>query len=156
VQSQYIIPTPEAEEFMTRRREKQRQQQSDRRPRTLSLLIERRVLIEGDELLFNRQMFEEEWWENGGEERWDPEYDFWWVVVTGKEGRSNNVRWLFDGEEYSIHGITLAIKKELGADEPYTSDGYWFWIHPEFDGQNLSHLQEEGVMALDRKDGQAI
>lgn len=117
VQGQRIIPVPEAEEYMTKRREKQAQQQSNRRPSTFTLLVERGVLREGDELLFNEAMFDEEWAPEGAEERWDPEDDVWRAVVTGKTGQSDNVRWCYDDEEYSFTGLSQAILREVAERE---------------------------------------
>lgn len=151
VQGQQIIPVPETEEYMTKRREKQDKQQSSRAPRTIEVLLERGVLREGDELLFNETMFEQEWCPDGLEEHWDPDDDLWRAIVTGKQGRNNNVRWLYDDEEYSFTGLSNAVLHELGETQWDTSAGYWYWTHPEFDYENLSDLREEGVTAYHRK-----
>lgn len=151
VQGQRIIPVPEAEEYMTKRREKQEQQQSSRRRRTIEVLIERGILRKGDELLFNEAMFDEDWSPEGAEERWDPDDELWQAVVTGKEGRTNNVQWRYDGEEYSFTGLSNAILDELGSTEWDTSHGYWYWTHPEFDYKSLSDLRDEQVTAYGRK-----
>lgn len=92
VQGQRIIPAPETEEYMTKRREKQEQQQTDRRPRAIKVLLERGVLREGDELLFNKELFRQDWAPEGVEDRWDPDDRLWQAVATGKEGRTDNVR----------------------------------------------------------------
>ncbi len=156
VQGQRIIPVPEAEEYMTKRREKQEQQQSSRRPSTFTLLIERGVLREGDELLFNEAMFDEEWAPQGADERWDPNGDLWRAVVTGKRGQSNNVRWCYDDEEYSFTGLSLAILSEItGEEDPYVGDAFWYWTHPEFEYENLSDLRDKQVSLHDRKEGTA-
>lgn len=151
VQGQRIIPVPEAEEYMTKRREKQEQQQSSRSRRTIEVLIERGVLLEGDELVFNDAMFDSDWGPDGAEERWDPDDELWRAVVTGKEGRTNNVRWLYDGEEYSFTGLSNAILDELGPVGWDTTEGYWYWTHPEFDYKSLSDLRDEQVTAYSRK-----
>lgn len=104
IQGQQIIPVPETEEYKTKRREKQDKQQSNRRPRAVKALLERGVLREGDELRFNEAMFDADWCPEGVEEQWNPDDDLWQAVVTGKEGRNDNVRWRYDGEEYSFTG----------------------------------------------------
>lgn len=152
VQGQRIIPMPEAEEYMTKRREKQDKQKSSRRPRAIKALLERGVLQGGDELLFNEAMFDADWCPEGVEERWDPDDELWQAVVTGKEGRNNNVQWLCDGEEYSFTGLTNAVLHELGETEWNTSAGYWYWTHPEFDYENLSDLRDKQVTAHHRKE----
>lgn len=152
IQGQRIIPVPEAEEYMTKRREKQEQQQSSRRPSTFTLLFERGVLREGDELLFNEAMFDEDWASEGAEERWDPDADLWRAVVTGKTGQSNNVRWRYDGAEYSFTGLSQAVLREAAdRDDPYIGDAFWYWTHPEFDHENLSDLREKQVTAQERR-----
>lgn len=152
IQGQRIIPVPEADEYMTKRREKQTQQRSDRRPSTFDLLTERGVLCEGDELLFNEAMFGEEWAPEGAEERWDPEGDPWNAVVTGKTGQSDNVRWRYDGEEYSFTGLSRAVLREVGdCEDPHIGDAFWYWTHPDFDHRNLSDLRDEQVTARHRE-----
>jgi hypothetical protein len=151
VQGQRIIPVPEAEEYMTKRREKQEKQRDGRSQRAIKVLLERGVLREGDELLFNKAMFDADWGPEGAEERWDPDDELWRAVVTGKEGRSNNVRWRYDGEEYSFTGLSNAMLDELGPVEWDTTEGYWYWTHPEFDYKSLSGLQDEQVTAHGRK-----
>ncbi|WP_372909501.1 hypothetical protein [Salinigranum sp.] len=152
IQGQPIIPVPESEEYMTKRREKQEKQHDSqgRRPRGIKLLLEQGVVREGDEILFNEAMFEADWCPEGVEERWDPEDEFWQAVVTGKKGRSNNVKWRYDGQEYSFTGLSNAVLNELGAGWE-TTNPYWYWTHPKFGYRHLSELQEDQVTAYDRK-----
>ncbi len=151
VQGERIIPVPEAEEYITKRRKKQEQQQSSRRPRAITVLLERGILREGDELLFNEQILDQDWGPDTAEERWDPEDELWRAVVTGKEGRNDNLRWRYDNEEYSFTGLAKAVLRELGESDPYVSTGYWYWTHPEFDYRNLSDLRNEQITAYNRK-----
>lgn len=146
VQGQQIIPVPEAEEYMTKRREKEEQQQSGRRKPTLSVLRERGVLQEGDDVLFNEQYIGADWMPDVAEERWDPTDDFWKGTVTDKRGQSNNVRWCYDGETYSFTGLTRAVLRELYDEEdPYFSKPYSYWTHPDFEYKTLKELREEQV-----------
>lgn len=152
VQGQRILPIPEAAEYITKRREKQQQQQSTRRPSTFTLLVDRGVLREGDELLFNEAMFDQDWAPEGAGDRWEPEADLWRAVVTGKTGQSNNVRWRYDGEEYSFTGLSQAVLREVAnRDDPYIGDAFWYWTHPDFDHKNLSELREEQITAANRR-----
>ena len=48
------------------------------------VLLEREILREVDELLFNETMFGEDLAPDGLKERWNPEDDLWRAVVTGK------------------------------------------------------------------------
>jgi hypothetical protein len=52
--SQQVIPPAEAEDYMTRRREKQEEQEgkADRRRPAIEVLLERGVLVSGDEVVF--------------------------------------------------------------------------------------------------------
>lgn len=146
VQGQRIIPVPETEQYMTRRREKQEQQQSTRRPRGIVELLNRGVLQSGDRLLFNENMFEQDWSPEGAEEHWDPDDDRWQAVVTGKQGRANNVRWCYDEEEYSFTSLTKAVLREVSEeDSPYVGQAYWYWTHPEYEFRSLSNLRSEPV-----------
>jgi len=144
VQGQQIIPVPETEAYMTKRREKDERQQSERRRSTFAILFERGVLREGDELLFNKRLFDRDWMPDGLWERWDPENDLWRAVVTGKQGQSNNVRWCYDDQEYSFTGITKAVLRELkDSEDPYVNDAFGYWMHPGFDNKTLTTLREE-------------
>ncbi|WP_122088745.1 endonuclease NucS domain-containing protein [Halalkalicoccus subterraneus] len=147
--SQQVIPVPEAEEYMARRREKQeRQQQSDRRRAAIHVLLESRVLVEGDivEFCSAQKPPREEW-------QIDPPAEFWQAQVTGQTGRSNNVEWLYDGEEYSFTGVSKEILNQL-VDRPHEKalNGYQYWCHPEFESRTLSDLRNSGESASERKE----
>jgi hypothetical protein len=147
VNSQQIIPVPEAEEYMTKRREKQERQETDSGKRTIDLLLDRGVLQPGDEITFTerRRPSESEW-------LIDPDPDFWRVEVTGDTGQSDNIKWLHDDEVYSFSGLTRKILHELiGRDIEKPKNGYKYWCHPEFDHRHLSELKDQGVKALERK-----
>jgi len=150
VQGQQIIPVPEAEEYMTKRREKEEKQQSTRRQSTLTVLRDRGVLQEGDEVLFNEEYLSEDWMPDEAEERWNPDDDFWRATVTGKWGRSNNVRWHYDDQTYSFTGLTREVLRDLYDEEdPYFSKPFSYWVHPDFDTTQLSQLREDQVTGGD-------
>lgn len=146
VQGQQIIPVPEAEEYMTKRREKEEKQQGNRRQSTLTVLRDRGVLQEGDEVLFNEEFLSEHWMPDEAEDRWDPDDDFWRATVTGMWGQSNNVRWHYDDERYSFTGLTREVLRDLYDEEdPYFSEVFSYWTHLDFDRKQLSQLREEEV-----------
>lgn len=152
VQGQRIIPVPETEEYMTKRREKDEKQQGTRRQSTFRVLVDNGVLEAGDELLFNEALFGEDWMPDEAEERWNPDDGLWRAVVTGKEGQSNNVRWCHDDEEYSFTGLTRAILQDLyDDDDPYFSDPFGYWTHPDFDFEDLTTLRENEVTGSSRE-----
>ena len=147
IQGQRIIPVPEAEEYMTRRREKQKQQRGSRRPSMLHLLLDQGIIKEGDEVLFNRELLKQEWAPDDAEDQWDPTDPLFRAVVTGETGKSNNVKWLYDEEVYSFTGLTKGVMRELGADSPSPSAGFWYWTHPEYENKPLSQLGDTAVTA---------
>lgn len=146
--TQQVIPVTEAEEYMTKRREKQEKQESgDSYQWTLSLLLERGVLVPGDIVVFAESMVPEE-----AEREWDLEDDFWRGRVTGKQGQSDALVWLHDGNEYSFTGITREILHQLiGKNPKKTRNGFNYWTHPSFGNELLFKLREEGATAADRR-----
>lgn len=150
VQGQQIIPVPEAEEYMTKRREKEEKQQSSQRQSTLTVLRDRGVLQEGDEVLFNEEFLYKDWMPDDAEDQWGPDDDFWRATMTGMWGQSNNVRWHYDDETYSFTGLTREVLRDLYDEEdPYFSEVFSYWVHPDFDRKQLSQLREEQVVGRD-------
>ncbi|AHG05424.1 hypothetical protein HALDL1_16560 [Halobacterium sp. DL1] len=152
IQGQRVIPVPEAEEYMTKRREKDERQQSNRRRSTFSVLIDRGVLREGDELLFNEDLLDKDWMPDGLEEQWNPEDGFWQAVVTGKTGQRNNVRWCHNDEEYSFTGLTRAILQNIRTtDNPHFDDAFGYWTHLAFGRKSLTTLRKEQTTGSSRE-----
>lgn len=146
--SQQVIPVAEAEEYMTKRREKQeKQQRSSRRPAAVNVLLERGVLEPGEEVFFNPDQVPDE-----ADREWEEDDEFWFATVTGKTGQSDNVRWKFDGNEYSFTGLSKELlHKLIGRDRSEALNGYKFWCHPEFDDRTLSDLRNSDIDGEDRK-----
>lgn len=150
VQGQQIIPVPETEEYMTKRRQKEKKQQSSQRQSTLTVLRDRGVLQKGDEVLFNEEFLSEDWMPDDAEDRWDSDDGFWRATMTGMWGQSNNVRWQYDNETYSFTGLTREVLRDLyNEEDPYFSEVFSYWVHPDFDGKQLSQLREEQVVGRD-------
>lgn len=153
LQAQRIVPTPETEQYTTERRKKRAKQQDGFSGGTYDVLLRRGVLQRGDELLFNDEILQKDWAPPDAEDRWDPEDPLWKAVVTGKVGHRDNVRWQYDGEEYSITGLTKSVLRELGGgDDPYVNHAFWYWTHPCYEYQPLSSLREQEVSLRDRKE----
>lgn len=87
----------------------------------------------------------QDWAPDDAENRWDSTDPLWQAVVTGETGQSNAVKWRYDGEEYSFTGLTRAVMRELGADDPSVSAGFWYWTHPKYGYRPLSELRDEKV-----------
>jgi len=139
--SQQVIPVPEAEEYMTRRREKGRgrgEGRSDRRHRAIDVLLERDVVRAGDTVYFDREQVPDH-----AEHEWDPEEDFWRATVTGKTGRSDNVEWAHDASEHSFTGLSKKLLSELVDRDPDRPlNGYKYWCREENEN-SLSTIRRE-------------
>lgn len=142
-----IIPVAEAEEYMTRRREKEREKGSTgQRSRSIHVLLERGIFQEGDTVEFyeKRKPDRDEW-------QFEPNEDFWRAEVTGKTGKTDNVRWCHDEETYSFTGLTKELLEELLIGErPARLNGYRYWCHPEFNYRSLHDLRNSQVDASAR------
>ncbi len=133
VNTRVVLPVPETEEYVAKRREKQEEQESQKRGRAIHVLLND-ILAEGDIVVFNKE-----------QTRFDintesENADIFKAKVTGKTGQSNNIRWLYDGEEYSFTALTKAVVKELTGEEPNSVNGYNYW-KPEGHSQTLSELR---------------
>lgn len=145
--SQQVIPIPEAEEYLTKRREKQEKQQQTSVTFTLPELLERGVVKEGDIVIFDEQKVPED-----SDLDWDPEDEYWQARITGKTGQQDNIEWLHDGDLYSFTGLTREILNQLvGRDKEKPLNGYAYWTQPEFNGKTLLRLRKENVQGEDRE-----
>lgn len=150
--SQQVIPIPEAEEYLTKRREKQEKQKKTSVTYTLPVLLERGVLRKDDIVIFDEEKVPEQI-----DRAWDPEDDYWKARVTGQTGQQNNVEWLHDGETYSFTGLTREILYQLiGRNKDRALNGYSYWIHPGFGGRTLLGLREANVQGEDRESGDSL
>lgn len=144
--SQQVIPIPEAEEYLTKRRQKQEKQEKTSVTFTLPELLDRDVLKKGDIVVFDESEVPDEI-----DREWNPEDDYWRAKVTGKTGQQDNIEWLYDGELYSFTGLTREILNQLiGRDKSKPLNGYAYWTHPEFGGKTLLELREANVRGEDR------
>jgi hypothetical protein len=145
--SQQVIPIPEAEEYLTKRREKQEKQKQTSVTFTLPALLDRGVLEEGDIVIFDEEKLPDD---TGCE--WDRDQEYWRARVTGKTGQQNNLEWLYDGELYSFTGLTREILNQLvGRSKEKPLNGYAYWVHPDFGDRTLLSLREENVSPEDKE-----
>ncbi len=140
--SRQLVPPPEAEEYMTRRREKKEKQRIDKRRRSAYyVLLEKGILESGDVLIFN----DEKLGDNTDRE-FDPNDNYWRVEITGKQGQSDNVRWLHNGEEYSFTGVSKELLHQLnGREKSKSLNGNKYWCHPEYDHRTISDIRNNGT-----------
>ncbi|WP_160135343.1 endonuclease NucS [Halococcus salsus] len=140
--SRQIIPTPEVEEYLTRRQEKERRQSETRRGRTINALLDSGALESGQQVVYNPDQVPK-----SIDREYDPLNEFWQAEVTGNTGQSNNVRWLHNGKTYSFTGLTKELLNELiDRDRGLALNGYNYWIQPDYD-RTLADLRDEPVRA---------
>lgn len=150
--SQQVIPIPEAEEYLTKRREKQEKQKETSITWTLNTLLDRDVLQEDDTVVYDESKVPEQ-----TDREWDAENDYWRARVTGLTGQQNNLEWLHDGELYSFTGLTREILYQLvERDKEKPLNGYAYWIHPEFGGRTMLELRKADVQPEDRESEYAL
>lgn len=146
--SQQVIPVQEAEEYMTKRREKQERQESTEYQTTLDVLRKAGVVEVGTRVHFDPTQIPEE-----ADREWDEDEDFWWGTVVDVTGSRNTIRWAFDGEEYSFTGISKELLSQLvGRDKDDPLNGYRYWCHPNYGGETLLSLRDQGISASDREE----
>mgnify|MGYP006284956679 FL=1 len=104
---------------------------------TLSLLLEEGVLQSGDELVFSEDKVPDD-----ANRPYDSSDSFWRCEVTGKTGQSNNVRWLFNDEEYSFSGLARAVLEQVSEHKGPVS-GPDYWRHPAFDDKRLDYIRSD-------------
>jgi hypothetical protein len=139
--SQQVIPVPEAEGYRTRRKLKQDTQTPPRRDPAVDVLLERGVLKSGQTVEFDRKS-----WDDNHSDFPEADSPIWRATVTGNQGRSNDVRWEHDGELYSFSGLTREVlHKTIGRDLSDSINGYRHWLHPQFDDRTLRDLRNSGV-----------
>lgn len=131
-----IIPIPEAKQYQTEIQQKEEAIQVEnsrtKRPTTIGLLVEKGLLKEGDMILLKDNL---------------PEYvkqninnhpeSFGKAEITGKYGKTNKVKWLFDNNEYSISLLTGIIFTQLHSQKqsPGALAGGIYWQSAS--GKNL-------------------
>jgi len=146
--SQQVIPIPEAEEYLTKRREKEAKQEQSSVTFTLPALLERGVLQEGDIVIFDEDKVPED-----ADREWNRDDEYWRARVTGQTGQQNNLKWLHDDELYSFTGLTREILHQLvGRDKNEPLNGYAYWTHEQYGDRTLLRLRKDNVSPEERAD----
>lgn len=133
-----VIPLQEAKQYLVDILEKDVAEDTAAtryRPRTMWVLIENKILKEGDKIYLKNALpsymhFEEN----------NPEFA---ATITGKLGRSNAIRWEKDGKEYAISSLTWNLFKEKRSDktDPGGVNGNLHWVDGR--GESLYDLAED-------------
>lgn len=133
-----IIPLEEARQYQIeiKRKEEEREQSARKvRPKTMKILLENKLVQEGDEL---RLM-------NGlpSYVRYDPNDPTFKATITGKQGQSDAVIWAKDGQEYAVSALVWKIFKDAHPDQknPGGVNGNWHWVNAQ--GKSLWEVAEE-------------
>ena len=120
-----IIPLQEAKQYLIdiqKKEETEDSVSSSYRPRTMKILIENKILNEGDKIFLKNALPSYMKYEKD-----NPEYT---ASITGKLGQSNAVKWDKDGQEYSISALTWTLFKDKQPEkkDPGGVNGNWHWV----------------------------
>ncbi len=143
-----IIPLQEAKQYLIdiqKKEEIEESGSSNYRPRTMKILIENKLLKEGDKIFLrnalpNYMKYEEN----------NPEYS---ATFTGKPGLSNAIKWDLDDNEYAISALTWKIFKDKHPDKesPGGLNGNVHWVNAS--GKSLWHIAQEFIENQSKREG---
>lgn len=134
-----IIPLQEARQYLIevqhKEEEKNRTAVTGKRQATMTILIESGRLKAGDKIYLKRYL--------PSYVQFEPENPVFIAEITGKLGQQDNLRWLYDGEEYSITALTQLIFRQHHPEHlpigPIQGGIYW----QTADGYSLTALADE-------------
>jgi len=139
-----IIPIPESEQYLIKLNSKKEEIDQEKLNRTkrktsIRLLVDENLLKVGDVLTLDKNKVPQylvEYLELQSE-------NYYQAEITGKTGKANNVKWCFDGNEYSISGLTHVIFESIHPDKqhPGALAGADYWVNSK--GQNLYQWANE-------------
>lgn len=134
-----IIPLQEAKQYLIdiQKKEEQQDKKTGNRARTMKILIENKLLKEGDKIFLKNGLPKFMKYEKD-----NPKYS---ATITGKLGMSNSIKWDFDDKEYAISSLTWALFKENHPQQkdPGGVNGNWHWVNSN--GKNLWELAEDFI-----------
>lgn len=134
-----IIPIQEAKQYLIdiQKKEELQEKKTGYRQRTMRILIENKLLKEGDKIFLKNGLpkfmkFEKD----------NPKY---YATITGKLGQSNSIKWDFDNSEYAISALTWMLFKENHPEQkdPGGVNGNWHWVNDK--GKNLWQIAEDFI-----------
>jgi hypothetical protein len=134
-----IIPLQEAKQYLIdiQKKEEQQEKKTGYRQRTMRILIENKLLKEGDKIFLKNGLpkfmkFEKD----------NPVFS---ATITGKLGQSNSIKWDFDNNEYAISALTWMLFKEKHPEkkDPGGVNGNWHWMNEK--GKNLWEIAEDFI-----------
>lgn len=104
---------------------------------TLNKALDQGIIGAGDNLVFDEAKVKNSWGDV-----YDAADHFWRCEITGERGQQNAVRWLEDGESYSLSGLTARVRAEYEEETPPTS-GPRYWRVPSRGNELLTSLIKE-------------
>ncbi len=127
-----IIPIPEAKQYQTEIQQKEETIQTEKnnrtkRPTSVRMLLEKGYLKSGDIVTLIKDklplILQEEFDKMPNK--------FYKAEITGKSGKANNLKWLYDNNEYSISNLTHHIFSELHPEHqpPSALAGPDYWTY---------------------------
>ncbi|MEO0779851.1 MAG: hypothetical protein AAF146_25050 [Bacteroidota bacterium] len=132
-----IIPIQEAKQYLIdiqQKNEEKTEGKAKYRKRTMKILIEGKVLQEGDQIYLKNAL--------PSYLTYEAENPTFCATITGKLGRSNAIRWAQDNAEYAISSLTWRLFKQHHPEQkdPGGVNGNWHWVNEE--GITLWNLAE--------------
>lgn len=140
-----IIPIPEAKQYQIDIQQKEEaisieKNNRTKRPTTLKVLLESDKLKKGDIIYLKSEIpaYLRPYFDNSSK----PE-NYFQAEITGKLGKTNAVKWLFDQNEYSISNLTSNIFIEIHPEKTHPGPiaGGSYWVTSE--GKNLYNWADE-------------
>lgn len=132
-----IIPLQEAKQYLIdiQKKEELQEKRTGSRPRTMKILIENKLLNDGDKIYLK----------NGLPKymKFEKDNPYYTATITGKLGQSNAIKWDYDNNEYAISALTWMLFKDNQPEkkDPGGVNGNWHWVNNK--GKNLWELAEE-------------
>jgi hypothetical protein len=124
-----VIPLEEARQYLIEIKRKEEKEQTARksRPKTMKILLENKLVTEGEQLLLSNDL------PSWVKDEFDSNNPVFRAKITGKQGQSNAVIWEKDEQEYSVSALAWKIFKELHPDskDPGGVNGNWHWVNSE-------------------------
>ncbi len=134
-----VIPLEEAKQYLIdvklKEETKDKSQRKKYGPKSLRILIENRLVTEGDEIFLKNALPPHLEYEDG-----NPMFN---AVITGKLGQSDGIKWSSDEKEYSISALTWKIFRQTHPEfkDPGGVNGNRHWVNAA--GKPLRELAKE-------------
>ncbi len=134
-----IIPLQEAKQYLIdiQKKEEQQEKKSGYRPKTMKIIIENKLLKEGDKIYLKKAL--------PAFMKFEKDNSLFSATITGKLGQSNSIKWDFDNNEYAISALTWSIFKDKNPEkkDPGGVNGNRHWVNEI--GESLWEIAEDFI-----------